>query len=222
MQIKRIIDISQSFAEDGFNNPAFDEGRVEVCMRHEDVGWHAEKIITATHCGTHIDAPLHKIKGGTSIDKYPLERFFGEAVVIDLYDKTPDEEITYDDAYKYDNLISPGINVLLCTGWGEKKTEAAKDEYLYHSPWLGKSAAEYLVEKKVNAVGIDHFSIGGANAKNVSIPHEILLRNNVLIIEGLYLPKVLLNNKTWLLSVFPIKIEDASGSLARAVAIEYN
>lgn len=220
MQIKRIVDISQPFAEDGFNNPAFDDGRVEVCMRHEDVGWNAEKIITATHCGTHIDAPLHKIEGGKSIDEYPLESFFGEAVIIDLYDKTLDEEITYEDVYEYDELISSGINVLLCTGWGEKKTEAAKDEYLYHSPWLGKSAAEYLVEKKVNAVGIDHFSIGGANPDNVSIPHEILLRNDVLIIEGLYLPKELLDNKIWLLSAFPIKVKDASGSLARAVAIE--
>lgn len=220
MQVKKIIDISQPFAEDGFNNPAFDDGRVEVCMCHEDVGWHAEKIITATHCGTHIDAPLHKIEGGKSIDEFPLERFFGKAVVIDLYDKTADEEITYDDVYKYDNLICSGINVLLCTGWTVKKTEASKDEYLYYSPWLGKSAAEYLVEKRVNAVGIDHFSIGGANPENVSIPHEILLSNDVLIIEGLYLPKMLFDNTTWLLSVFPIKIKNASGSLARAVAIE--
>lgn len=220
MQIKRIIDISEPFAEDGFNNPAFDDGKVEVCMRHEDVGWHAEKVITATHCGTHIDAPLHKIKGGKSIDEYPLERFFGEAVVIDLYGKSADEEITYNDVYKYDNLIGAGVNVLLCTGWGEKKSADTKDEYLYHSPWLGRAAVEYLVEKNVNAVGIDHFSIGGANPNNVSIPHEILLSNDVLIIEGLYLPKVLLDNKTWLLSVFPIKIKDASGSLARAVAIE--
>src|SRR5438445_198508 len=31
------------------------------------------------HTGTHIDAPLHFIKGGTAIDKLPLERLVGPA-----------------------------------------------------------------------------------------------------------------------------------------------
>ena len=220
MRIKRIIDLSQSFAEDGYNNPAFDDGIIEVCMRYEDAGWHAERIITATHTGTHVDAALHKINGGRSIDEYPLERFIGEAVIIDLYNKASDEEITYEDVYAYDQLINTGTNVLLCTGWAEKKKPETKDEYLYHSPWLGGDAAEYLVDKKVNAVGIDHFSIGGANPDNVEIPHDILLGSEVLIIEGLFLPKILLERDVWLLSVLPLKIRGASGALARAAAIE--
>src|SRR3984893_94609 len=31
------------------------------------------------HTGTHVDAPLHFIKGGTPVDKVPLEPFVGPA-----------------------------------------------------------------------------------------------------------------------------------------------
>ena len=56
-----------------------------------------------------------------------------EAVVIDLFDKTADEEIKFDDLISYDSLITEGTNVLLCTGWTEKKELRTKDDYLYHS-----------------------------------------------------------------------------------------
>jgi arylformamidase len=35
------------------------------------------------HTGTHVDAPLHLIKGGTAVDKVTLDRFVGPARVID-------------------------------------------------------------------------------------------------------------------------------------------
>ena len=49
MRVKRIIDLSEPFEEGGYNNPAFEDGRVEVIMRHETEGWHAEMVHTATH-----------------------------------------------------------------------------------------------------------------------------------------------------------------------------
>ena len=38
----------------------------------------------ATHTGSHLDAPLHKIAGGKSISDLPLETFVGPARVADL------------------------------------------------------------------------------------------------------------------------------------------
>lgn len=220
MRIKRIIDLSQPFAEGGYNNPAFADGRIEVIMRHETQGWHAEMLTTATHVGSHVDAPLHKLAGGKSIDAYPLERFVGEAVPVDLFHKRADEEITLQDLLPYDEQITAGVNVLLCTGWSEKKKPDTKDEYLFHSPWLGGDAAKYLVRKKVNGVGIDHFSIGGANPDHVEIPHDILLGSEVVIFEGLLLPKELFERERWLLCALPLLMEGTSGSLIRAAAIE--
>ncbi len=38
------------------------------------------------HSGTHIDAPMHFIRDGASIDRVPLEPLIGAAVVIDIPD----------------------------------------------------------------------------------------------------------------------------------------
>ena len=38
----------------------------------------------ATHTGSHLDAPLHKIAGGRSISDLPLETFVGPARIADL------------------------------------------------------------------------------------------------------------------------------------------
>lgn len=220
MRVKRIIDLSQPFAEGGYNNPAFEDGRIDVIMRHETEGWHAETLTTATHVGSHVDAPMHKLPGGKSIGTYPLARFVGEAVPVNLYHKRADEEITLEDLLPYDAKITEGINVLLCTGWSEKKRPETKDEYLFHSPWLGGEAAQYLADKKVNGVGIDHFSIGGANPNNVEIPHDILLSCEVVIFEGLCLPEELFEKERWLLCALPLMMADASGSPIRAAAVE--
>ncbi|MEI6101777.1 MAG: cyclase family protein [Eubacteriales bacterium] len=221
MKIKRIIDLTQSFCEKGFNNPAFRDGSMTVVMEHKNAGWYAEEINTATHVGTHIDAPLHKIRGGKPINAYPLERFIGDGVPINLYDKKENEEITAKDFISYDSVIQKGDNVLLCTGWAERKKEESKDTYLHASPWLGASACRYLVGKGVNSVGIDHFSIGGANSEHVEIPHDLLLHRDILIIEGLYLPRQLFERERWTLIAFPLLMEYASGSPARVAAVEW-
>ena len=36
-----------------------------------------------SHTGTHVDAPLHFISNGNSVDKVPLEKLTGEAIILD-------------------------------------------------------------------------------------------------------------------------------------------
>ena len=40
-------------------------------------------IYTCLHTATHIDAPLHFIEGGNTIDKFPLDLFVGESLVVE-------------------------------------------------------------------------------------------------------------------------------------------
>ena len=35
------------------------------------------------HSATHLDAPLHFVEGGETIDQIPLERFYGPCTVVD-------------------------------------------------------------------------------------------------------------------------------------------
>ena len=216
MKIKRVIDLTQSpFGLN--NNPAFPESKKELCLSYEKNGWMAEYVSFATHSGTHVDAPAHKLEGAPAMDIIPLERFIGEAVILDMSAKRGGEEITADDLAPFTDEIGSGDIVLLYTGWGYKKDGEAA-EYIGNSPWLGGPGAIFLKNKEVNAVGIDHFSIGGANA----VPaHEILLEAGILIFEELFIPVELLGIKRPLFAAFPVKLGAVSGSPARAVIIEF-
>lgn len=144
------------------------------------------------HIGTHVDAPLHSIQEGQTVDKYPAERFLGDGVVLDFRAKGPAEEITEEDLREFDNVIDPGCIVMLCTDWSKKK--GFNSTYLYKWPFPGPGACKYLIGKKVKAVGTEGLSIGPWSS---SLPaqgpvskytaneiHTILLENDILIVEG--------------------------------------
>src|SRR4051794_26847769 len=83
----RLIDLSQPVFDGCPNCPAHPAVRIDVISSHADVGtetWHMEKLTLASHTGSHVDAPLHKIPSGASLDDIPIERWHGPAHVIDL------------------------------------------------------------------------------------------------------------------------------------------
>src|SRR5262249_39813940 len=52
----------------------------EIVMRDPAV---VSRLEMSVHCGTHVDAPLHFIAGGASVDQIPIETFVGPCQVID-------------------------------------------------------------------------------------------------------------------------------------------
>ncbi len=43
-----------------------------------------KKIEMSSHAGTHVDAPLHFIKNGKTIDKINIKLLYGDALLIDF------------------------------------------------------------------------------------------------------------------------------------------
>jgi kynurenine formamidase len=185
---------------------------------HAKDNWHMEMINLATHTGSHVDAPLHKIAGGKSIDRIPLESFVGEAALADLRDSTADLPIGAD-------LLASRLNgdladriILLATGWGDRR--AATDDWHYHSPYLAPDGAQWLVDRKVRAVGIDHYSIGGSRDPDNTRTHEILLGNEVWIVEELRFPaEVFTLGGRFTFQALPINFPGHSGAFCRPVAL---
>lgn len=102
---------------------------------------------------------------------------------------------------------------MISTYWEDKKDN---DEYLRSNPGLSIDAAEYLVEKRINLVGIDTPSIDAAIDEGFNA-HHILLKNGVLIVENLCNLKDLPDR--FKLIVLPLKLRGATGSPVRAIAI---
>ena len=68
----RLIDLSQPVFHGSPNCPAHPPVRSEIFKDHPTSGWRVELLTIASHTGSHVDAPLHKIAGGASLDDIPL------------------------------------------------------------------------------------------------------------------------------------------------------
>ena len=58
-----------------------------------DIGCNTTTLHLYSHAGTHMDAPLHFVDGGDTIDNVLLDRCIGPAVVCDLTHKEPNTSI---------------------------------------------------------------------------------------------------------------------------------
>lgn len=214
----KLIDLSQPVYHESPNCPVHPAVGCEVVADHPTDGWRLEKLVFASHTGSHVDAPLHKLPRGLSIDRYPLETFVGPAHVADLRGSEAGLPITAELlASKLPEELT-GTAVLLATGWGAKR--ARSDEWHYHSPRLTADGARWLVERGVRGVGIDHYSIGGAAEPDNSDTHSVILEAGVWILEELRFPdEVFTLPRPVQLWCLPIHLKGQSGAPCRPVLL---
>ena len=161
------------------------------------------------HVGTHVDAPLHFIAGGNTVDKMPLNATIGRARVIEIKDK---ESIKLKELEPYnlrrgERILFKTLNSARCY-----KTDEFIEDYVYFSI----EVAQHLVDRGVRAVGLDYISIGTyKNRENLHDTHQILLENGVYIIEGINLSGV--KPGRYELICLPILLERGDAASARAI-----
>jgi kynurenine formamidase len=215
-----IFDLSQPLADGSPNCPFHPPVKITRIEDHSTVGWRVEFFEFASHTGTHLDAPLHKLVGGRSIDSYPLEAFTGPAHVADLPGLVADQPIGSNEL----EAALPGAEfagsiVLLNTGWGNRR--AKTEEWLHHSPYLAPGGAEWLVARGVKGIGIDHYSLGGSRDPDNSRTHEIVLGAGVWIVEELCFREGWREAaKGALFQALPLYLPGFSGSPCRAVFLQ--
>ncbi len=161
------------------------------------------------HVGTHIDAPLHFIAGGATIDKMPLNATIGRARVIEIKDT---ESIKLAELEPYN--IRRGERILFKTLNSSRcyKTDVFIEDYVYFST----EVAQHLVDRQVRAVGLDYISIGTyGDRENLHDTHTILLSAGVYIIEGINLDGV--KPGRYELICLPILLEGGDAASARAI-----
>lgn len=215
----RLIDLSQPLFDGAPNCPAHPPVRSEIIANHAEHGWRVELLTLASHTGSHVDAPYHKLSKGPTLDDIPLEKWVGPAHIADLRGVAPKALITTEmlrDAMTTGDLTDR--IVLLATGWGDKRTKC--DEWLYDSPALSPEAAEWLVAQRIRGVGIDHYSIAGSRDPTNAQTHTVLLSNNIWIVEDLHFPPEVFRLpqpvQFWCL---PINFRGFTGAFCRPVIV---
>ncbi len=112
------------------------------------------------HNGTHVDAPWHFYDGGLTVDKMPLDNFaFSKPVVVEVPRK-PGETVGRDMIEKHLPAIKDADIILLHTGHGRFRRDAA----VYAGrdfPCLSPDAALFLRKElpRLRAVAIDTLSV---------------------------------------------------------------
>ena len=212
----KLIDLSQPLYDGSPNCPVHPPVRSTILKDHPQTGWRVEQLSLCNHSGSHVDAPLHKIAGGPSLDDMPLERFAGPAMIADLRGLAPSAPITIELLAAKLKQGLKGTIILLATGWGQKRAHTY--EWLYDSPYLSPEAARWLVEQQISGVGIDHYSIGGIRDSINPVVHTILLEAGVWVVEELRFPDTAFAVpqpcRFWAL---PVNLKGHSGAFCRPV-----
>ena len=177
--------------------------------------WKVTHLDIGSHTGTHIDAPVHYITGGKSIDKYDLERFVLPGIVLPVANLIEDQPVFVEQIkYSLRNLPEGGA-ILIQTEWDRYwKTE----EYLRH-PYLSLEAVELIARSNVNVVGMDTLN-ADSTVQMTTHAHRILLENDTLIVENLANLKKLQPAKLYQFSFLPLLLPGIDGSPIRAIAWE--
>lgn len=186
--------------------------------------YRTEFVCMVSHQATHVDAPSHTNPdpNALTIDRIPLENFYGEAVCLDLSHIPPKGRIKASDLKKASQKgrlrIKKGDIVLLYTGHWNRTYNTPS--YVTDHPGLEETACRWLIEKRVRLFGIDATSPETmADQMNKYIPcHEVLRDEGLMHIENLCrLDEVA--GKRFTFVGFPIKLKGSSGGPMRAVAM---
>ena len=161
------------------------------------------------HSGTHIDAPMHFLRDGASIDRVPLEPLIGAARVIELSDA-----VQAIDAAELNRHEWRGAARILFRTRSAQRGWMTSPTFHRDFAYLAPDAAQLLADAGVVLVGIDYISIEqfGAPAPRT---HQILLGKGIPIVEGMRLDAVPAGDYD--LVVLPIKVTGHEGAPARAV-----
>lgn len=165
------------------------------------------KLDMGAHTGTHMDGPVHFVKDGKSIDEMPLCSVIGRARVIEIEDE---ESIKIEELKKYN--IEQGERILFKTA--NSRNNWVEKSFMNDAVYISTEAGKFLDEKGVETVGIDYLSIGGHKKNGVEL-HNIMLKAEIWVIEGLNLHNVEPGNYEMI--CLPIKIKGSDGAPARAV-----
>lgn len=198
-------------------------------------GWSDDTITMGVHSPTHIDAPWHygpTINGekAKSIDEVPLEWCYGDGVVIDVSQVEDFAMVTPEDLKadlkKTGAKIREGTIVLIRTGRGHLRGK----EMTQRGIGMSAEATEWLIDQGSKVMGIDqwgwdlplfYMAKEAKRTKNKDLfweGHLVGRRKEYCHIEQMTNLESL-PAQGFKVAVFPLKIEGASASPVRVVAI---
>ena len=214
----KIFDISRSLSNDLAPWPGDTPFHFELKWEMaEGATVNVGGVNMGVHNGTHVDAPFHFDPRGETIERMPLEIYFGDAVVVDLTQIFSDagnqaeraRQIRVADLEGASVAIEQTHRVLLKTGvWKDSKT------FPDWIPVIAPDVAAWLQERRVKLLGLDLPSVDSIEAK-ILLNHHALAAAQIVIEESLDLSEVAAG--VYHFSALPLKIAGGDAAPVRAI-----
>jgi arylformamidase len=164
-------------------------------------------IQMGVHGGTHVEAPLHFIEGGASLDSFQLEPFIGPARVVHV----PEADEVGPEHLEQQLGTDDIARVLIRT----RNSDETRDGEGFRTDFaaLGLDGASWLARRGVMLVGVDYLSIQRFGGDPET--HRVLMRAGAAILEGLNLGEVAPGD--YRLVCLPLALQGAEAAPARAI-----
>lgn len=183
----------------------------------ETVGRITSKMTLGSHSGTHMDAPLHFIDGGRSIDEIDLEIACGPVTVVDLTHIGKGGVVELSDI----SDVSVSMRMLFRFDWWKNWQT---DDYYREFPYFSQEAVKHLIDNGMKLIALDTPSPDTGNAigslDDDSPNHKLLLGEGVIIIEYLTNTSELKSDSDYSIFALPLRICGIDGCPSRVIAIE--
>ena len=221
------------------------KGAEEFCKylgcTHDDLpdgeGW-GEELLTdmSSHCGTHVDAPLHsgsRIMGllARTITDIPLEELYRPGIVLDVRPWVqPMQEITIEmlDAAlaATGTTIKQGDAVLIRTG--QERYEMTQPEF-YQQPGMSRASTLHLTQQGATILGTDAvgwdlpFGVMAARFKQTGDKRVLWDGHKAIVEKEAFIVQQMTNLGAlplsgFMVGFFPLKLAQCSAAPARVVA----
>lgn len=164
------------------------------------------RISLDVHSGTHMDAPLHMMNDGATIETIHIEKIVGPSKVLDL--THVEDGITRKDLEAFD--IQKGDFVLF-------KTKNSFDvEFNFEFIYVKEDGAKYLAELEIRGLAID--ALGVERAQEGHPTHKALFSKDIVVIEGVQLKDVPVGD--YFMVAAPMKLIGTDASPTRVLLFE--
>jgi len=171
-------------------------------------------LIVSDHAGTHVDAPIHFVKGGADVSELPLERFIGEGLLLDVSSRPPETPVS---PAHIEEALGDGANargkVLLVRCSREEWGQGA----FFRTIGLSGEAARLLLSLEPKCVGVDLPIVDDVEDRRFPA-HMALLGGGVPVVESL-VNLGLLGGEPFTFIALPLRVKGLTGSPLRAVAV---
>jgi kynurenine formamidase len=178
------------------------------------------KISMHAGIGTHMDAPSHCIPGGRCIHDFDVDELCMPCVVIDVSGKCHERySLTEGDVADFESKHGPiakGSCVMIKTGWSKFWGDPKRYHNNHVFPSVSIEAANLLLQRSVNALGID--TLSPDRPQHGFKVHQAFLEADKVLIENV----ANLDNMPPIgafVMALPIKVQDGTEAPVRLVGL---